>query len=402
MLPGPRREYPNFRLVGFIALLGIVVAAVPLVTISRNGFADKASITVLTARSGLSVEAGTKVTLNGVAVGRVRSVRAETSGSQPAVRLELGVDAKYLELMPDDAVVRIAASTVFGGKQVAFSTKGATSPRPVRDGAEIDARSVTVEFNSLFETVVSVAEKVDPVKLNATLTATAQALDGLGDRFGAALDDGNTILADLNPRMPRLHDDLVTLAEISDVYADAAPDVFDGLELSTTTAHSLNAMRQNVDAALLAAIGFGDQGADIAERAGPYLSRGAADFLPTSALFDEYSPALHCTIRNYHDQQPKMAEAVGGNGYSSVTHTQLIGVGNPYVYPDNLPRVNAQGGPEGRPGCWATTTRELWPAPYLVMDTGASIAPYNHLELGQPFAIDYVWGRQIGENTINP
>ena len=35
-------------------------------------------------------------------------------------------------------------------------------------------------------------------------------------------------------------------------------------------------------------------------------------------------------------------------------------------------------------------------------DTGASIAPYNHLELGQPLVTEYVWGRQVGENTINP
>jgi hypothetical protein len=36
------------------------------------------------------------------------------------------------------------------------------------------------------------------------------------------------------------------------------------------------------------------------------------------------------------------------------------------------------------------------------MATGASIAPYIHFELGQPIHIDYVWGRQIGENTIDP
>jgi phospholipid/cholesterol/gamma-HCH transport system substrate-binding protein len=36
------------------------------------------------------------------------------------------------------------------------------------------------------------------------------------------------------------------------------------------------------------------------------------------------------------------------------------------------------------------------------MDTGFSMAPYNHFALGSPFAIDYVWGRQVGENTINP
>lgn len=38
----------------------------------------------------------------------------------------------------------------------------------------------------------------------------------------------------------------------------------------------------------------------------------------------------------------------------------------------------------------------------LVMDTGASIAPHNHFELGQLLLTDYVWGRQIGENAINP
>ena len=64
--------------------------------------------------------------------------------------------------------------------------------------------------------------------------------------------------------------------------------------------------------------------------------------------------------------------------------------------------LHAKGGPGGRPGCWQPITRDLWPMPYLVMDTGASLAPYNHFELGQPLLIDYVWGRQVGEYTINP
>jgi phospholipid/cholesterol/gamma-HCH transport system substrate-binding protein len=55
----------------------------------------------------------------------------------------------------------------------------------------------------------------------------------------------------------------------------------------------------------------------------------------------------------------------------------------------------------GRPGCW-TVTKDILPMPYMVMDTGASIAPYNHFGLGSPFASEYVWGRQDGENTINP
>ena len=94
--------------------------------------------------------------------------------------------------------------------------------------------------------------------------------------------------------------------------------------------------------------------------------------------------------------------AAGGNGKSVILDVGILLGNDPYVYPDNLPRVNAHGGPEGRPGCWQPITRDLWPAPYLVMDTGASIAPYNHVMLGSPIFIEYVWGRQIGENTINP
>ena len=168
------------------------------------------------------------------------------------------------------------------------------------------------------------------------------------------------------------------------------------------TARTLNEQRGNLDQALIAAVGFGNTGGEVFERGGPYLVRGAEDLTPTSELLDEYSPALLCTVRNFHDVAPEVASAVGGNGYSLDVNSTITGAENPYVYPDNLPRLNAKGGPEGRPGCWQPITRDLWPAPYLVMDTGASIAPYNHFELGQPLALEYIWGRQVGENTINP
>jgi phospholipid/cholesterol/gamma-HCH transport system substrate-binding protein len=288
----------------------------------------------------------------------------------------------------------------------------------------IDVTAVTTEFNTLFETVVDVSSKVDPVKLNQTLSATAEALDGLGDRFGQAIVQGNHILGDLNPQMPQIRRDNQLLADLGETYANAAPDLFDGLEHAVTTARTLNQEQGNVDQALMAAVGFGNTGGDVFERSAPYLVRGTKDLIPTSQLLDQYSPALFCTIRNFHDVEPKVAASLGGNGYSLRTDTELVGAGNAYVYPDNLPRVNARGGPEGRPGCWQPITRDLWPAPYLVMDDGASIAPYNHIGLASPFGcaglppcllplfpapvpliipgIEYVWGRQFGENTINP
>lgn len=393
---------PPYKVAGLVLLVIFAVAAALVWFQFRGDFTPREKLTLMSARAGLNLDPGTKVTFNGVEIGQVADVSLADVAAEPTARITLEVDPKYVPLIPANVVADISATTVFGNKYVSFASPPNPTPQRIDSSDVIDVRTVTTEFNTLFETVLSVAQKVDPVKLNQTLTATAQALDGLGDRFGESVIDGNAILADLNPQMPQIRRDVRGLADLSEVYTGAAPDLFDGLENAVTTARTLNEQRANLDQALMASVGFGNTGGDVFERGGPYLVRGAEDLIPTGELLDEHSPALFCTVRNFHDVAPKVAAAVGGNGYSLVTHTTLVGAENAYVYPDNLPRVNARGGPEGRPGCWQPITRNLWPAPYLVMDTGASIAPYNHFELGQPLASEYVWGRQVGEHTINP
>jgi len=393
---------PPYKLAGLVLAL-ITIAAIVLVYFQfRGDFLPREQLTMISARSGLSMDPGAKVTYNGVEIGRVADINEVSVGGEPRAKITLDVDPKYLKYIPKNVDANISATTVFGNKYVSFSSPKNPAKERIKTSDVIDVTSVTTEFNTLFETVVSVAQQVDPIKLNQTLTATAEALDGLGDRFGQSIIHGNEILDDVNPQMPQIRRDNQLLADLGEVYANAAPDLFDGLQNAVTTARTLNEQQGNIDQALMASIGFGNTGADVFERSGPYLVRGAQDLIPTSELLDKYSPALFCTIRNFHDVEPKVAASLGGNGYSLRTTTELIGAGNAYVYPDNLPRVNAKGGPEGRPGCWQPITRDLWPAPYLVMDTGASIAPYNHFGLGQPILIEYVWGRQIGENTINP
>ncbi|MDT5176128.1 MAG: phospholipid/cholesterol/gamma-HCH transport system substrate-binding protein [Mycobacterium sp.] len=400
--PVNKPRTPPYKVAGLVLLL-IAAVVVGLVWMQfRGDFQDPEKLTLISSRSGLSMDPGSKVTFNGVEIGRVADISAVDQNGQPMAKVILDVDRKFTNLIPQNVDAQIKASTVFGNKYIAFSSPKNPSPQRVSPTTPITSTAVTTEFNTLFETVVSVAEKVDPVKLNQTLTATAQALDGLGTRFGQSIENGNTILADVNPLMPRIAQDNKRLADLAGVYADAAPDLFDGLKNAVTTAKTLNDEQGTIDQALMASVGFGNTAGEVFEKGGPYLVRSSADLVPTSALLDQYSPMLFCTIRNYHDVEPKIASSLGGNGYSLRTHSEVLGAGNPYVYPDNLPRVNARGGPEGRPGCWQPVTRDLWPMPYLVMDTGASIAPYNHIGLGQPIANEYVWGRQIGENTINP
>lgn len=393
---------PPYKTVAALAAVLLTLLGVVIFVQFRGGFTAKEPLTLISDRAGLLIGPGSKVTFNGVEIGKVAGIREIAHDGKPAAQFNLDVSPKYVELIPVNVDAAIRATTVFGGKYVALS-----SPKdpgvPITSADVIDARSVSTEINTVFQTLTSIAETIDPVKLNLTLSGAADALSGLGEKFGESLVNGNKVLDNLNPQMDQLRHDVAQLATVADTVADASPDLWSFLDNVTTTARTLNLQQHDLDATLLAAIGFGNTGAEVLDHAGPHLAQTLDQLAPTSALLDTYSPELFCTIRNVAEVRPAVAAAEGtGNGYSLRAHTQLVGGTNPYVFPDNLPRVNARGGPGGAPGCWQEITRDLWPAPGLVLDTGASIAPYNHFEIGSPWANEYVWGRQVGEYTVNP
>ncbi|BBY06981.1 Mce family protein Mce2A [Mycobacterium noviomagense] len=386
--------------VGLFAVCALVLALT--YAQFRGEFTAKTRLTMLAPRAGLVMDRGAKVTYNGVSIGRVDDISEVEHDGQPSAKLSLDVNPKYVKLIPANVNAKIVATTVFGNKYVSFSSPKNPTPQRITPKHVIDARSVTTEFNTLFETITQIAEKVDPVKVNLTLSAAADALSGLGDKFGSSIVKGNAILDDVNARMPAIRHDIRQLAALTDTYANAAPDLFDFFDNAVITARTLTHQQSDLDAALLASVGFGNTGEQILKRSQPYLVRVVADLAATARLLDTYSPEIFCTIRNIADLVPKITAVESGNRYAAQLGAALAGAENPYVYPDNLPRTNARGGPGGAPGCWQPITRDLWPAPYLVMDTGNSIAAYNHFELNQPLGIEYMWGRQYGENTINP
>jgi phospholipid/cholesterol/gamma-HCH transport system substrate-binding protein len=395
------RARPPYKSIGLVSLIAMTLAGLWVYLQFQGTLTPTVKLTMIAERAGLMLDPGTKVTYNGVEIGRLGEVSEIAHDGKPAAKLVLDVIPKYIKLIPANVAADIKASTVFGSKYVALMSPKNPTPQPITPSAVIDATSVTTEFNSLFDTLTAISARVDPVKLNLTLSAAAQALTGLGDKFGAALVNGNTIVDDVNPQLAQARYDIQRLTTLSDVYAKAAPDLWDAVDQAVTSARTLNRQQGDLDAVLLAAAGVGNTGADVVGRGGPYLARGAADLIPTSQLLHEYSPEIVCSLRNYHDAERRIY-SLSYTGYTLSSLGEIVGMQNPYVYPENLSRVNARGGPGGRPGCWQPITRELWPAPVLVMDTGASLVPYNHFELGSPLVADYVWGRQLGDNTINP
>ena len=67
------RPAPPYKAVGAIALVLLVIGAVLLWGQFRGAFAARVGLTLVSPRAGLVVDPGSKVTLNGVEIGRVMS-----------------------------------------------------------------------------------------------------------------------------------------------------------------------------------------------------------------------------------------------------------------------------------------------------------------------------------------
>ncbi|OQZ87670.1 MCE-family protein MCE1A, partial [Mycobacterium alsense] len=233
-------------------------------------FTAKTQLSMLASRAGLVMDPGSKVTYNGVEIGRVAKISETVWEGKPAANFTLDVYPRYLELIPANVNADIKATTVFGGKYVSLTTPKNPSPQKIssqtvvavvgKQRFNIKAGSVTTEINTLFQTITDIAQKVDPVKLNLTLSAAAQSLAGLGEKFGQSIVNANAILDDVNPQLPQARHDVQQLAGLGDTYANAAPDLFDFLNNAVITSRTINAHQKELDQALLSAAGFGNTG----------------------------------------------------------------------------------------------------------------------------------------------
>ena len=202
--PLNKPDAPPLKLAGTVLLLILALIFTFVVLQFRGKLTPETKLTMVATRSGLVMDPNSKVTYNGVEIGRVKSIEPTMRDGKEAARLDLEVSPKFIKLIPSNVVGNIEATTIFGNKYVSLSSPSNPSPARISSTDVIDARSVTTEFNTLFETITGIAEKIDPVELNLTLSATAEALTGLGTKLGESLVNANVAMDNLNPRLPRL------------------------------------------------------------------------------------------------------------------------------------------------------------------------------------------------------
>src|SRR5688572_18290412 len=107
---------PPYKLAGLVLTL-ITIAAIVLVYFQfRGDFLGREKLTMMSARAGLSMETGAKVTYNGVEIGQVGAVDEVDIDGEPRAKITLDVDPEYFKYIPRNVNADISATTVFGNK----------------------------------------------------------------------------------------------------------------------------------------------------------------------------------------------------------------------------------------------------------------------------------------------
>ena len=352
----------------------LAAALVALTAMLFSGtLSEKVPLTLVSDRAGLVMEDGAKVKLRGVQIGEVRSIGTESGAGGDLSKLTLKIDPGPFQYLPSNVEAEVKSSTAFGAKYVDLIVPASgASTEPLKPGSVLHSRNVTVEVNTVFQNLQSVVQAIDPAKLNSVLTAVAESLRGKGDVIGEAITSGNNVLLAVNPRMDTVRQDWQLFGQTTAAYSDAAQDILSILDNFSTTSTTISGNAQALDSLLLSAVGFSQSGINTIGGNQPNLVRAVNTVVPTTDLLNKYSPTYTCLFMGAQwFLENGGRDALGGNGKSVIMDAALLMGDDPYRYPEHLPRVNATGGPGGKPSCGSLPDiSKNYPVKYLVTDTG--------------------------------
>jgi len=350
-------------------LVAIAVFLFVTTTAFAGTFRSYVPVTLTSDRAGLVLETNAKVMLRGVQVGRVSQIGDNNNKAS----LRLQIDPDQIRYIPANVGAQISATTAFGAKFVELVYPSNPSPKRLAAGAVLHSKNVSTEINTVFENVVDLLKMVDPVKLNAVLTAVAEGVRGKGQRMGEATTDLNQVLLALNARSDTIRQDWRSFKDFNDTYDAAAQDIVTILNAASTTSSTVVNHSAALDTLLLNTIGFATAGTNLLGTSRDNLVSSVNTLEPTTDLLLKYNPEYTCFLQGTKWYLDNGGYAAWGaaDGRTLQLDVALLGGNDPYVYPDNLPIVAAKGGPGGKPGCGSLPdASKNFPVRELATNTG--------------------------------
>ncbi|OBG22798.1 MCE-family protein [Mycolicibacterium celeriflavum] len=387
----------HVRIAAAILVAILLVATVFTYLAYTAAFTPVDTVTVTSPRAGLVMQQDAKVKYRGVQIGKVKSI--EYAGDK--AKLTLAIDRGEMQYIPSNANVRIGSTTVFGAKSVEFIPPPEPSGQQLESGATVAAKDVQLEVNTLFQTLTDVLDKIDPINLNATLSALAEGLRGNGDDLGATLAGLNYYLQQLNPKLPTLQEDLRRTAVVANIYGDAGPDLARILDNAPAISDTIVDEKDNLNATLLAAIGLANNGTATLEPAADDYIAAIQRLRAPLKVAGEYSPMFGCLLEGTALAVDRFAPIIGGIRPGLFVSSNFLPGSPAYTYPESLPIVNASGGPNcrGLPNVPSKQFGGSWyRAPFLVTDNAyIPYQPNTELHFDAPSTLQWLFNGAFAE-----
>jgi phospholipid/cholesterol/gamma-HCH transport system substrate-binding protein len=381
------------------ALLASLLVAFSVVTYLSYtaAFASVDTVTVATPRAGLVMDKGAKVKYRGIQIGKVTDINY--GGDQ--ARLTLAINSDDMRYIPSNATVHIAGNTIFGAKSVEFIPPPTPSPTSLRPDAHVEASAVQLEVNTLFQSLIDLLHKIDPVELNGTLSAFSEGLRGHGDDLGALLSGLNTLTRQANPKLAALQEDFRKTGVVTNVYADAAPDlntIFDNLP---TISKTVVDQQKNLNDTLLATIGLSNNAYETLEPAEQDLIDAINRLRAPLKVAADYSPEFGCLFKGIDRGLKEFGPILGVRKAGLFTSSSFVLGAPAYTFPESLPIVNASGGPNcrGLPDIPNKQNGGSWyRAPFLVTDNAnIPYEPFTELQFDAPSTLQFLFHGSFAE-----
>lgn len=350
------------RLYGVVFVVIIALLVALTVALYQHAFTPVVHVTLQADSVGDQLETAADVKLRGMIVGQVHGI----SSNGRFATVDLALDPADVGQIPSNVDARLLPNTLFGNTYVDLEIPPGPPGRPIRAGDVIsqDHSQAGIEVQRVLSDLLPLLRTIQPGKLNATLAAFADALEGRGDELGANLVRVDQYVSKLDPLLPAVQADLRELAQATDVFNAAAPDLLAVLGNFTATSQTIVAKADQLASFLTGTQSFASTARSVLDQDGQRIITVAQVFAPTTALLDEYSPEYPCLLSGLAQQEPRLQQ-VFSSGELHITLAVVIPRA-PYK-PNETPRYDDRSGPNCR-----GLPDPAVPAPAVKLDDGTS------------------------------
>ncbi|MGW6377709.1 MCE family protein [Rhodococcus sp. NPDC055112] len=285
------------RILGLAFFLVLALFLAFTIGMYNKSFKEVVKVSLVTDSVGNSLPSHADVKVRGLIVGEVRSASTE-DGKVTSV---LAIDPDKAELIPSNATARLLPKTLFGERYVSLIVPTGDTAAPISQGDTLlqDKSGNAIEVGELLDGLLPLLQAVPPQDLANTLGALSQALAGRGNDIGVSIERLETIFAGVNTELPNLREGLRGLADFSQTYSDAAPDLINAFDNLRTTGATVVQQQNQIRALMSSVTATAGSTADFLTANKDSLISIAADSREALEVLAAASPTFGCTFAQF-------------------------------------------------------------------------------------------------------